>query len=49
MLTHAPMLLWLAHVILVDNGHLLSSCDVRFTSHIHCCYGNHYSTGLCGV
>lgn len=27
MFTHAPMLLWLAHVILVDNGHLLSSCD----------------------
>lgn len=43
-MTSAPMLLWLAHVILVDNGQLLRSCDVRITSHDHCCHGN--ITGL---
>ena len=38
------MLLWLAHVILVDNGQLLRSCDVRITSHDHRCHGS--ITGL---
>ena len=26
--TNTPMLLWLAHVILLDNSHLLQSSDV---------------------
>ena len=28
------MLLWLSHVILVNNGHLLKSCDVRREYHM---------------
>ena len=38
------MLLWLSHVILVDNGHFLTSYDVRMESHDWCCHNN--ITGL---
>lgn len=48
-LTNAPMLLWLAHVILVDNGHLLKSSDVSKSSYANCCHGYHHSVGLYGV